>query len=133
MHPIVVLGGAALLGLAAYEVFKPKAQVSEGPLGLGTKELQQGKTYAVQLQILSNQTGTNDIAKMSNVIKATFEQLGWSVSSPPATRDPSEAAHFIAGEASQWMFTGVWMRPETSMSQGPPWLGMAVAFQLPVA
>jgi hypothetical protein len=62
-----------------------------------------------------------------------MEQLGWKVLSTPVTRGPSDAVAFATGQPAQWVFSGQWTKTDKFMNVVPPWLGSAMAFQLPVA
>lgn len=123
------VGAAALVLPKMGKKDEPAAQA----LRPGAPELLQGHTYTVQLTIDSPKMGTQNVATASAVIKSTFEQLGWLISSTPTTRGPGETANFNAGKASQWIFQGRWNKAEKFMPQGPPWLGMAAAYEAPVA
>lgn len=95
--------------------------------------LKAGTTYTIQLMTVGPKVETRDAGMMSNVIKTTLQQMGFEVSGTPAPKDAAEAGKFQAGQNSQWIVPGAkWTRPETSIPQGPEWLGMAVAYGMPV-
>ncbi len=100
-------------------------------LATAAPEFKQGKTYAVQLMV-TDRIGTKDPVTASNVIKSTMEQLGWKVLSTPVTRGPQDATAFLTGQPSQWLFSGQWTKTDKFMNVVPPWLGSAMAFELPV-
>lgn len=99
---------------------------------LAATEFVQGKTYAVQLMVTPT-IGTKEPVTASAVIKSTMEQLGWKVLSTPVVRGGEDGVKFATGQPSQWVFTGQWTKTDKFMNVVPPWLGSAMAFQLPVA
>ncbi len=136
--PVLVLLGAAggafiLNGVQSAKKRSADAEnARQASLNLAATEFAQGKTYAVQLMVTPS-IGTRDPIQASAVIKATMEQLGWKVLSIPVTRGPADATAFVTGQASQWLFSGQWTKTAKFMEVVPPWLGSAMAFQLPVA
>ena len=136
--PVLVLLGAAggAFLLTRVQDAKKKSIDAENArqqsFNLAATEFVQGKTYAVQLMV-TNVIGTKDVVTASNVIKSTMEQLGWKVLSTPVTRGPADATAFLTGQPSQWLFSGQWTKTDKFMNVVPPWLGSAMAFQLPVA
>lgn len=139
MHPLILAGGALAAGWFAKSMIdKNKTSTAqqqaafEQALGKAATELTQGKGYTVQLSIDSPKMGTKDAATASAVIRSTFEQLGWRVTSTPSPRTAAETQNFVSGRASQWVLQGQWTKAEKAMTQGPPWLGMAMAYEMPV-
>lgn len=140
MHPLVLLGGGALAALGVKSFLDKRKHDQEvaqshfqAALGMAAKELTQGKGYTVQLSIQSSKTGTNNPATMAALIKATFEQLGWRVTSTPSPLNATNTQAFVASRDSQWVFQGQWTKEEKFMPQGPAWLGMAMAYPTPTA
>lgn len=136
MHPLVLIVGGAALALAGKSYFDKKKEqevATQHVLGMAAKELIQGKGYTVMLEIDSSKAGTNSTATMASVIKATFEQLGWRMTSTPTPRGANDTLAFTQGRPSQWIFQGQWTKEEKFMPQGPPWLGMAMAYPTPTA
>lgn len=136
--PVIVILAAAGGAMLMNKVAKDKAVAQEQEvarqraLSMAATEFTQGKTYAVQLMI-TDKIGTKSVPTASAVIKSTMEQLGWKVLSTPVTRGQSDTNAFAAGQPSQWMFSGQWTKTDKFMAVSPPWLGSAMAFELPVA
>lgn len=133
MNPAVLAGGALLAFLGYRALQKQAASEDQKKMLMGVSELKTGHTYTVQLSIDTSKLGTKDPSTASAVIKATFEQLGWRVMSTPQPKAPADMQALAEGKASQWMIQGVWTKPDKYMTQTPPWLGMAVAYEAPVA
>ena len=147
MNPLLLallVGGGGYLG---YQLLKPKPQTSEGPMGYGSRDLIQGRTYTVQLMVdptkiyIPNGNGgqrlqgnnPQEVDMTSKVIQAAFEQLGFKVAAPPALFGPEESVKFLQLMPSQWVLTGMWLRPEKNLTTGPDWLLSAVPYQLPIS
>lgn len=132
MNPLVLGGGALLLGwLGKSYIDKSKAEARQKQL-LGARELIQGRTYTVQASVDTSKLGTKDPSTAAAVIKATFQELGFIINSTPTPKTAGDQAALSYGGASQWMFQGQWNRAEKFMPQGPAWLGQAAAYEAPI-
>lgn len=133
MHPLVLAGGAAVLGYLGFKAMKKQeaADLQQKQLW-GASELLTGHTYTVQASIDTSKLGTQDPSTASAVIKSTFEQLGWRVTGSAQPKGSADMQALAEGKPSQWMIQGVWTKPEKFMTTTPQWLGMAVAYEAPV-
>lgn len=140
MHPVLLLLGGAAAGALALNMKKKadeKAKEDEAArqkvLSQAASEFKAGNAYSVQMMVTKD-IGTNDVATASKVIGATMEQLGWKLLSTPVLRGDKAKEAFTKGEPSEWVFSGVWRRKDTkTMTVAPQWLGMAMAYNLPIA
>jgi hypothetical protein len=130
MNLAVAVLAAAAVGWGAKTLWDKQARPDALSRARAVK-LNSGVTYTIQLTV--SKAETTDQTTMSNVIKATFEQFGFEVKSTPVPQNATEASNFLAGRASTWIFQGTWRRHEVSeIPSGPSWLGMVVAYAIPI-
>lgn len=140
MHPgLLLIGGAALGALALKAISSSKAQAEKSEadrqkvLGMAATSFEAGKSYSCQLMV-TNAIGTKDLVTATNVIKSTFEQLGFKMLSTPVPKGDENIKKFGAGEPSEWVFQGVWRRRDMStIPTAPAWVGMLMAYKMPVS
>lgn len=137
-HPLLFIGGAlGSLFVLKHLVDKKKEadEAREKAYGQMAKELEQGKSYTIQLMVDPRSPqwgGVTDLVTGEQLIKATFEQLGWKVLSYPKIRSDAEAKKFYAGQPCEWVFNGTWTKADKFMTGTPSWVGMAIPYLLPV-
>lgn len=139
LGPIAALATAAA-GYFYYEkVYKPShagggggsPQYVPGSPG-GVSELQKGQMYAVLVSIVGSPS--TSVKDTSDMIKAYFESVGFTVYMSPIPRSQADEAKFAARAAgSTWIFNARWEKDAKFVS-GPanPMIGMASFTPMPV-
>lgn len=141
---ILQLLGAALGGAFLYNAYDTarrkriaEAAAAQNALNQMAFSLLRGHTYAVQVMVDPNAPAwggpkaPKDAATASNLIAATFAQLGWRILAPPAIGAPSALPAFLKGTPTLWVFTGVWTRDVTVQPIAPGWATMTLAQEVP--
>ncbi len=106
-------------------------------LAMTARELLQGHSYGVQVAVdpkspaWGGANAPHDLGTAAQLIRATYQQLGWQFLSDPALADQASAKRFLAGEVAPWVFAGTWSRPERFQPTSPGWAGMTLAQELP--
>ena len=145
MHPLLLVLGGAVAGAFTANAVETARQrriqediARQQALDLAAKELEQGRTYAVMMQIDPTNPqfgGIRDMNQAAALIKATLEAPGgtggWRFLGPAAPIDEEQRRAFAAGKPSTWAFTAVWTRPEKFVREKPGWITMAVPFLVP--
>jgi len=142
--PVVVLVAASALGGAilynAYDKARAKKvsgdTARQSAFDKVARELLKGKTYAVQMMVDPRSPqwgGVTNLDTASNLIRVTFEQLGWRFLMNPTPReDKATAAQKLATKQPlEWVFNGVWTLDQKFMPVVPTWVGMALPYELP--
>lgn len=139
MHPLALVAVAAG-GAVAWDWWKGRAAnaaqdeaARQKALSMAATSFEPGLSYSVQMMVLPDKLGVKDVVTASAAIKSTMEQFGWKVLSTPQLRNAAAKAAWDKGQPAEWVFTGVWRRRDKQfMDVVPPWLGMAMAFRLPL-
>lgn len=144
-HPLLVASALLLGGAFAGNAFAEAKQrqreadaARERALGQATVDLEQGKPYAVMIEVNPQSPqwgGVRDQAGATSLIQQTMQQLGWQFSAAGVLpRSATDVASLQGGRPSQWVFTGVWRGAGRTMPPAPitpTWVGMALATPLP--
>jgi len=137
MNPLVLGSVAMLAGWIGKSWLDSHAkqeaqQKQNSELGLGAKELLQGKLYA--LSLMTNPAGipTPIVQDFSQAVRAAFEGAGFTVTTFPAPRSPADESKFLSGQASEWLLQGIWTKTEKTVPTLPAWAGMVVAYEAPM-
>lgn len=144
--PAVVVVAASALGgallFSAYEKTQQKKVAEDAAKQSAfqnvARELQKGRSYTVQMMVDPRHPqwgGVRDLATASNLIRATFEQLGWKFLMHPKPREDQQvaAAKLASGQPLEWVFNGTWTRDEKYQPMSPGWVGMALPYLLPTS
>lgn len=128
----------ALLAAGAYSLWRGNeekpfvvpGQAKGEPTGQ-VSELNRGSTYAVVVSVDPKAPPSPE--NLPAEIKSAFENLGWTVISPPSPRTEADRlAYQNRTGPSAWVFTGRWNLDAKYMTSGVPWIGMAQFTYLPV-
>lgn len=141
MTPLLLFGLVAGGGYLAYNLLTSQrreraalASARADAVRHAETELERGRTYGVVVTADPKNPswgGADTLEAGSGVVRAALEAQGWKILNPPQIRHPEAAASFFAGNPAEWVFSGVWSRPERVMGNGPGWLTNTLAYDLP--
>jgi len=119
---------------AAYEADVYQRTEFYKAFGEVAQTLDQGKKYGLKLFVDPKDPtfgGIRDLATAQQLIKATFEQLGWKFATMPMLATKEDLGKLSMGQPTQFVAVAMWNRPEKFMPTKPNWLTMALPYSLP--
>lgn len=133
MNAILIALGAAAAGWAVKSYYEQTKASAQQRALLGAQTLEKGHSYMLQISVDSKKAPSQNLAEAATALAAALKEMGFTFNGMPFPKDTVEAQKFQAGSPSAWALPGaVWNKDEKYVSQGPTWLGMVVAYEMPV-